>query len=98
MEESMDMIIEGINDWNVLEAFLAGTKYNSKRMKRAAFEHIKKMFQDQIIDDFFINEPLSIKILVSNYRKIKKSKTKIENELSWKRLKMTTDEVKDELE
>jgi hypothetical protein len=59
------IILRCIDESNSLEVFGLGHQYNSTKMKRAAFEEIKKMIPDKPLSDEVMTEPEKVKEIVN---------------------------------
>jgi hypothetical protein len=87
MEKSEEILLRSVDRSNALEVFQFANSHNLVQIKRLSFEAIRSMFPQKTIEDSFIDDPESLKILVESYRKMVKINEEIDNLLEQKKKK-----------
>lgn len=74
------IVLHNINELNAIEVFSLGNLYDSEKLKQAAFEAIKKMFPEKILQDSLMQNPEALKELVEARRDLDRKKQEAEAE------------------
>jgi BTB/POZ domain len=72
------LILRNLGESNAIEIFGLGHQHNSDRIKRAAFEVIKKMFPWKVLEDELMEDPKTLKKLIDAARKIQEGQAEID--------------------
>jgi hypothetical protein len=87
MDKAEEILLRTVDRSNAYEIFQFANNHNLNRMKLAAFEAIRSMFPQKKIDDSFIDDPETLKIVVDSYLKMVKISEEIDNLLEQKKKK-----------
>ncbi|KAL7051133.1 hypothetical protein ACKWTF_004345 [Chironomus riparius] len=77
-----DQLLKAINQENVMEVFMLSSKYGDDKLKRKAFDEIKKMFPKYVFKDVWISSYELVMKVIEQFKKYEEAIRKIEEEFN----------------